>query len=181
MANSLPSTEYWAVRHRSHYSTRQCTVSRVFLLLAPNLSRRKGGATQILSCQTKGGMILLPSPCIVGPQEGQSPILDTCKKHYFPEITCTRSGPNHDGACRTAPATPGLLIKRHKKLLMYRNPSDLIKALQAAGSSRWLPGSCSVWCSWVLAWVIMASAWPLCSSALLRSSQSSWQSQSSQR
>ena len=48
MANSLPSTEYWAVRHRSQYSTRQCTVSRVFLLLPPNLSRGKGGATRSL-------------------------------------------------------------------------------------------------------------------------------------
>ena len=48
MANSLPSTEYWAVRHRSHYSPRQCTVSRVFLLLPPNLSRGKGGASRSL-------------------------------------------------------------------------------------------------------------------------------------
>ena len=59
----------------------------------PESQLRQGWSYSILSWETKGGKSLLPSPCIIGPQEGQSPLLDTCKKHYFPEITGTRSGP----------------------------------------------------------------------------------------
>ena len=98
MANSLPSTEYWAVRHRSQYLARQCTVSRVVLLLPPNLSWGKGGATRSLVGRQRVARVSYP--CIIVPQEGQSPLLDTCKKHYSPEITCTRSGPiPHPGEC----------------------------------------------------------------------------------
>ena len=60
----------------------------------PQSQSRQGWSYSILSWETKGGKSLLPSPCIIGTQEGQSPLLDTCKKHYSPEITCTRSGPS---------------------------------------------------------------------------------------
>ena len=59
----------------------------------PESQSRQGWSYLILGWETKSGKSLGPSPCIIGPQEGKSPLLDTCKKHYSPEITCTRSGP----------------------------------------------------------------------------------------
>ena len=76
----------------SHYWTWQCTGSRVLLLL-PQISVEARVKLLDLSWETKSGKSLWPSPCIIGPQEGKSPLLNTCKKHYSPEITCTRSGP----------------------------------------------------------------------------------------
>ena len=60
----------------------------------PDSQLRQGWSYSILSWETKGGKSLEPLPCIKGPQEGQSPLLDTCIKHYSPQITCTRSGPS---------------------------------------------------------------------------------------
>ena len=45
----------------------------------PKSQSRQGWSYLILSWGTRGGKCFWPSPCIIGPQEGKSPFLDTCK------------------------------------------------------------------------------------------------------